>query len=95
MTIAVADILASNAQLARTVKEFSKHLDSVDDIIDALSDTETRNRLKQLTKLSRETLTNATFEFFQAIRKVAEATIRNSWTISSQGVAARSGNGST
>ena len=74
MTIAVADILASNAQLARTVKEFSKHLDSVDDIIDALSDTETRNRLKQLTKLSRETLTNATFEFFQAIRKVAEAT---------------------
>jgi hypothetical protein len=64
VTIAVADILASNAQLARTVKEFSKHLDSVDDIIDALSDTETRNRLKQLTKLSRETLTNATFEFF-------------------------------
>ena len=74
MTIAVADILASNAQLARTVKEFSKHLDSADDIIDALSDTETRNRLKQLTKLSLETLTNATFEFFQAIRKVAEAT---------------------
>jgi hypothetical protein len=74
VTITVVDILASSAQLARTVKELSMHFEAVDRVIDAINDTDTRNRLKLVTKLGRGRLTNATFEFFQAIRKVAEAT---------------------
>jgi hypothetical protein len=44
VTITVVDILASSAQLARTVKELSMHFEAVDRVIDAINDTDTRNR---------------------------------------------------
>jgi hypothetical protein len=76
VTIAVADILASSVQVGRTIKELSRHFDAVDRIIDAIGDTETRNRHEQSMKLSRETLTNATLELSRQIRKLPRLQIR-------------------
>ena len=69
VTIAVADILASHVQLTRTANELSKHLDAVDNAIDAVSDT--RNRLKQVAKLARGRLMNAILELTSGVRKLA------------------------
>jgi hypothetical protein len=68
--IAITDILASNARLARTVREISKHLDTVEYVFDALSDIDTRNRIKQAAKLTRERLTTAVLELSQQVRKL-------------------------
>jgi hypothetical protein len=57
----ILNILMSSSQLARKVKELSMHLDSVERVADALSDVDTRNRLKQSAEQSRETLIKATF----------------------------------
>jgi hypothetical protein len=68
--IAITDILASNARLARTVREISKHLDTVEYVFDALSDIDTQNRIKQAAKLTRERLTTAVLELSQQVRKL-------------------------
>ena len=70
ITIAVANILTSNAHLIRTVKELSKHLEAVDHIIDAVSDTATRDRFRQIAELNRETLANAMLELCQEASKL-------------------------
>ena len=59
VTLAVSDILASHADLALTIKALSEHLDALDQITDALSDSDTRARFKQEAKRSRKSLTNA------------------------------------
>jgi hypothetical protein len=59
VAIAVTDILASHAQLACTIKELSKHLDALNYITDALSDSDSRARFKREAKRSRASLTNA------------------------------------
>jgi hypothetical protein len=56
---AVTSILASHADLALTIKALSEHLDALDQITDALSDSATRARFKQEARRSRESLTNA------------------------------------
>jgi hypothetical protein len=71
--------LASSTQLAHTVKELSKHFDATENAIDAIDDTETRNRLKQSTKLSRETLTKAMLELSRQIGELPGLQIRAAW----------------
>ncbi len=56
---ALSDILASHADLTLTIKALSEHLDTLDHITDALSGADTRARLKQEARRSRESLTNA------------------------------------
>jgi len=56
---ALTDILASHAELTLTVKALSGHLDALDHITDALSDSDTRARFKQEARQSRESLANA------------------------------------
>ena len=56
---AVTDILASRAELASTIKALSEHLDTLDHITDALSDSDTRACFKQAAKRGRESLANA------------------------------------
>jgi predicted ribosome quality control (RQC) complex YloA/Tae2 family protein len=73
VTVAVAKILASTVELARTVKELSKHLDALDHAIDAISDTDTRNQLKQVVKPESERLTDAMLELSREIRKLPAA----------------------
>ena len=65
VTFTVTDILASHAQLARTIKKLSTHLDALDHITDAVSDTDTRARFKQKAKRSRESLTKAMLDLSQ------------------------------
>jgi hypothetical protein len=61
-TIAVASVMAMNAELERAIKELSKYFDAIDHLIDSLGDTEAR-KLGQL----REALTIATLKLSQAI----------------------------
>lgn len=56
---ALTDILASHAELTLTIKALSGHLDALDHITDALSDSDTRARFKQEARRSRESLANA------------------------------------
>jgi hypothetical protein len=65
ITFAVTDILASCAELARTIKALSEHLDTLDHITDALSDSDTRACFKEVAKRSRESLANAMLDLPQ------------------------------
>jgi hypothetical protein len=56
---ALTDILTSHAELTLTIKALSGHLDALDHITDALSDSDTRARFKQEARRSRESLANA------------------------------------
>ena len=66
---AVAEILASSARLGDISKALLKHFDAIEKAIETIDDTETRNRLKQSTKLKREALSNAMGELSQQIGK--------------------------
>ena len=68
LTVAVANILASKFELARMVKELSKHLEVLDHAIDKISDTDTRNLLKHVTKLAYERMTAAILELSREVR---------------------------
>jgi hypothetical protein len=65
VTFAVSDILASHAELARTIKALSKHLDALDYFTDSLSNSDTLALFKQETNRSRESLTNALVDLSQ------------------------------
>jgi hypothetical protein len=65
VTIAVGEIMASNAQLVRAVKELSKHLDAVDHVIEALGETDAKESLMHLSKINRESLVQAVRELSQ------------------------------
>jgi hypothetical protein len=67
---ASTSILASSAQLVHAAKDLSKQFDAIENAIDTIDDAETRTRLKQSTKLSRETLSKAMLKLSQQIRKV-------------------------
>jgi chromosome segregation ATPase len=67
---AVTTVLASSAQLDHTLKELSKHFDTIENAIDSIDDAETRNRLKQSTNLSRETLSEAMLKLSRQIGKL-------------------------
>ena len=56
---AVTDILASHADLTLTIKALSEHLNSLDRIVEGLSDSDTRARCEQEARRSRESLTSA------------------------------------
>jgi hypothetical protein len=62
--------LASSAQLVHAANDLSKQFDAIENAIDTIDDAETRTRLKQSTKLSRETLSKAMLKLSQQIRKV-------------------------
>ncbi len=79
LTTAMTNVLASSVQLGHSLKELSKHFDAFDDAIDAIDGTETRNQLKQLTNLSRETLSKATLRLSQEIRKLPRVQIEATW----------------
>ena len=64
---AVTSIFASTGQLGHAVKELSKQFEAIENAIDTIDDTETRNRLKESTKLSRETLSKALLKLSQQI----------------------------
>jgi len=68
LILAVANILASKFELARMVKELSKHLEVLDHAIDKISDTDTRNLLKHVTKLAYERMTAAILELSREVR---------------------------
>jgi hypothetical protein len=57
--LAVTDILASHAQLVRTIKKLTEHLAVLDQITDALSDSDARVRYQQVARKSHENLMNA------------------------------------
>jgi hypothetical protein len=59
VTFALTELLASHAELTLTIKALSGHLDALDHITDALSDSDTRARFKQEARRSRESLANA------------------------------------
>jgi hypothetical protein len=62
VTFALTELLASHAELTLTIKALSGHLDALDHITDALSDSDTRARFKQEARRSRESLANAVLE---------------------------------
>jgi hypothetical protein len=62
----MANLLAGFAELACTMKELSKHLDSIDDLIDPSGDPEAWKRQEQLRKASAIAVRNLS----QAIKKV-------------------------
>jgi Zn-dependent M32 family carboxypeptidase len=66
----VTNILGLSARLVHTLNELSRHLDAFDEIIDALDDSDTRNRLKQILKRSREKLTNDVSDLSQKVGKL-------------------------
>jgi hypothetical protein len=66
---ASTSILASSAQLAHAASDLSKQFDAIENAIDTIHDAETRARLKQSTKLSRETLSKAMLKLSQEISK--------------------------
>ena len=68
VTIAVTEIMASNAQLERRIKELSMHLDAIDIVIDALGEAGSQERLLQLTKNNREALMHASRELSENVR---------------------------
>jgi hypothetical protein len=57
--IAIADIVESGVEICRAVREFAVLFGAAYQTINALDDTEARNRHGQLMKLSRETFANA------------------------------------
>ena len=59
VTFALTELLASHAELTLTIKALSGHLDALDHITDALSDSDARARFKQEARRSRESLANA------------------------------------
>lgn len=65
VTFAVNDILASHAELARTINALSKYLDALDIFTNSLSSSDTRAWLKQTTTRSRESPTNALVDLSQ------------------------------
>ena len=65
-TIAMANFVAVVAELVRVIKELSKHLDSIDDLIDPISDPEAQKHQDQLRKASAFAVRNLS----QAIGKV-------------------------
>jgi hypothetical protein len=67
----VTAVLALNEQLSHKVKELSGHFDSIENAIDTVVDTATRTRLRESTKLSRETLSAAVFELSRQIETLA------------------------
>jgi len=70
IAIAVAEIMASNGQLAGAVKELSKHLDALDSVIEVFEETSAKERLMHVSKVSRESLTHAVCELSQQLRKL-------------------------
>lgn len=64
---AVTNILAANAELDHAVKELSKHFDAIENAIASIDDAQTKIRLEQSSKLSRETLLSATLQLTQMI----------------------------
>jgi hypothetical protein len=62
VTFALTELLASHAELTLTIKALSGHLDALDHITDALSDSDTRARFKQEARRSRESLANAVLD---------------------------------
>jgi hypothetical protein len=69
-TIAVADIVAANARLVRTIQELSRHLDAVEHVFDKTSDAGTQSQFKRVTKLCREELASAMLELSEKIRQL-------------------------
>ena len=59
--------MASRATLGHVVRELSKQFDAIENAINTIDDTETRNRFRQSTKLSRETLSEAMLKLSQQI----------------------------
>jgi hypothetical protein len=67
ISTAMTSCLASRATLGHVVRELSKQFDASENAINTIDDTETRNRLRQSTKLSRETLSEAMLKLSQQI----------------------------
>lgn len=70
--ISVTNIMVSSAQLVRVVKQLSRHLDAVDQVVETLEHTGTRARLMHLSKTSRECLMHGVVELCQQLRKMPE-----------------------
>jgi hypothetical protein len=64
---AVTNILAASTELDHAVKELSKRFDAIENAIASIDNVETRSRLKQSSRLSRETLFGATLQLTQVI----------------------------
>jgi hypothetical protein len=70
---AATDVLAaSTQQLANTVRELSRQFDAIESVISTIEDSETRKQLKQSTKLSRETLSEAMLKLSRQIVRIAD-----------------------
>jgi hypothetical protein len=62
--------LASRALLVHAAKDLSRQFYAIENAIDTLDDAETRTRLKQSAKLSRDALLKAMLNLSQQIQKV-------------------------
>jgi hypothetical protein len=70
---AATNVLAASAELDHAVKELSKRFDAIENAIASIGDdAETRSRLKQSTKLSREALLRAVLQLTQEIGKLVD-----------------------
>ena len=67
---AMTGILASTEHLGQTVKDILKHFDAIENAIDTIEDAEKRSRLKQSTKMSKETLLKAMLQLTRQIEKI-------------------------
>jgi hypothetical protein len=66
---ALTNVLASSEQLGHKVKELTEQFDAFENAIDTIEDTETRTRLRESIKQSRETLLKAMLQLTQQIGK--------------------------
>ena len=73
---AVTTVLASRAQLHRRLKELSKHFDAIENAIDTIEHMETRTRLRESIKLSREAMSKAALQLTQQIGKLVGSQAR-------------------
>jgi hypothetical protein len=66
----LTSIMALTGQLGGAVKDVLKHFDAIENAIDTIDDTETRNRLKRTTELSREAMLKAVLQLALQIGKL-------------------------
>lgn len=71
-TVAIANaanvVLASSAKFASTAMLFEEHLDAIEKCLDTIEDPEAQCRLRQSTKLARQSLIDAVLTLDASIR---------------------------
>jgi hypothetical protein len=70
---AKARFFAKREELRRTVREFSRQADSLEDVFGRIEDTETRVQLTEQMKRGRETISKAVLELSRNVEAIARS----------------------